>query len=460
MQIITKILDYLPFNDRKNFALLNTKWYHASLHPLLIKKDWFIYDPTNVGDVEEFIKCLNDFKQLLIKSKRTFFNLKLYFIHDISDPTIFEGLGNRVLSLHLINLTYFDDCFLDFVTDGCNILESLTIEKTKIMILNYKPRKLLLNLRILTLKNVYLSDKNFNIIMQCCPNLENIGLKQCNILEWVPVLKKFYSDWENCQVFNSEDVFSYHSVVNCLNTTKNLNNLRLQNCKIFTYLPTHIKLKNLTLKSTRPMYFGQEKLIDLEKLALALGKHVLLNQLKIKYLPCCLLSAVSKLQNLKRLKVHFTTNSSQRCNVNRLCIQRFVESLSNMKELKELSIIPWNQEQILCSIPAIPDCTLSLLTSLDCFIENRQQIVHFSNNLKYLRIQNGDILTPSDLHLIFNNFINLRHLYIDNCIILDDSIFEELPISNLKGKNDQKRLKMLTRYQYFNFIFRFNYITY
>lgn len=451
LQVITKILSYLPYKDRKSFALINKRWHYASNHPVLIKKEWIKYYSETCDISEPTDTCFDNFKQIFLKSERPFLELQLCFQHIDSILLKIDDLGSRIVTLYLMNLPSIEDFYLDSITNSCNVLETLSLDGAKNMTLTEKPRKSLLNLRSLIFLCIdNMSDRNFNLFMQCCPNLEGLGLIQCNIVEHISVIRRFYRDWEHCENFNSDDVFTYHSVVNYLKKNKTMNYLKLQNCKIVMNLPAHIKLKYLILILDQPMYFPREKLIDVKQLSLALSKFTSLIDLELKFVPCCLLSAVSQLQNIKRLSLQFTVNSSQSCNQIKLCLQTFVKSLSNMKELKELILIPWHKDEKISPIPEIPECILNSLTYLDCFFENRLQLVKLNKGLKCLRIQNGDILTITDLHYIFNKFTSLDHLCIDNCIVLEDDIFLSLPIINLKGKrNIIEKLKSFAKFFYF-----------
>lgn len=438
-------MKYLSLEDRKQMALVNKNWYYASLHTTLIKKDWVTYDArtkthknrysyNDYLDLQHFIS----FKEKCLNSKRTHFNLKIYFTTFIDPIEIYKDLGIKLVSLILINLPWFIDSVLESITKYCINIERLEIEGVRNIYINDgdKIHRPLLNLTSIKFNNVYITDRNFNIIMKCFPNLKSLELKNCKIKYWPELIKNFYPDYDDSD-YDYDTIFTEQNVINYLKTTKNINNLILQNYNIFINLPSHIKLKYLTLDCLQPLNidFSDEHLIIFKELSLKLSMHVSLLQLDIKMFPCCLLSSLSKLHNLEQLKVQFIFNSSNRCNVIESCFLKFVESLINMKKLRKLSLIPVNQDgELMCPIPDIPKDILDVLTLLDCVIENGRQITYFNKNLKYLRIRNGNVLTTNDVHFIFNNFLNLKSLWIDGCCVLDDELVSVLSISNLKGK--------------------------
>lgn len=421
-------MDYLPSKDRRQTALVNKKWYNASLHPKLIKKDWVIFGSRKMHlkynhtyEIDERLH-FDNFTKLFLNSERVYLNLKIQYPIFINPVNIFQDFSYKIVSLKLTNIPCFIYLDINSIINKCLNLESLELKKVfKITITDGNIR---LKMHSIKFNNVNITDYSFNMIMKYFPNIENFELNNCWIVE--------------SELCNSEKVmFTVKNIINYFKTTTNINNLTLQNYIIFMHLPSHIKLKYLTLENHRPKYFYTNSHNDLTKLSLQLKLHTSLHQLTLKMFPCCLLSVVSNLFNLKQLEVHFTVDDSNVCNVIKLCLKTFIESLTNMKKLSKLSITPWSPDKVLIysdTVPNIPKNILNVLTSLDCHIENGLQIAHFNKDLKYLRIQNGNVLTANDLHFIFNNLINLRTLCIEKCDVFNDDILSELPISNLKGK--------------------------
>jgi len=135
------------------------------------------------------------------------------------------------------------------------------------------------------------------------------------------------------------------------------------------------------------------------------------------------------------------------------CLKSLMESLKNLKYIRTLSLSNAQKvKNIEIPIPPFPECTLKSLTSLDCSLDSTLGALTFGKNLTNLRIRNGDILTAGDLQLLFRNLTNLKHLWIDNCSVLDDDVFVHLPISNLKGIQPLKK-KIFKSYFSFFFIF-------
>lgn len=425
----------MGFDDRKQIALVNKTFYYASLHPQFLKNEKLTCKPLFFVEHDPVIDYINDFKQILIRTKRELINLKI--VAEPIDHTIFESVGHKIISLCLEHFgTKLTDTFVDTIIRCCINLKSLELKDTVIKWISIKPNKPLLKLFSIKFDEVDMSDKNFNELMAYAPNLQDLSFTNCKILVWPQAIRRFYKNYNNFEIltnFNSDDVFTDVNIINYLKTTKCIKTLRLQQiCHIFLELPKHIQLNSLILDCANSMYFAKEKPIDLDKLKLILEKHTTLQQLDISCFPCCLLLTVAKLHKLKYLKVNFTTNNNSVCINKQACLQGFVELLKDMKELRTLILVPWNN--IESPSLALPDYTLRSLTSLNCKIQNGLKVMELAKNLTRLQIPNGDILTTNDLQLLFKNLNSLRYLKIHNCIKLDDDILLHSPISNLKGK--------------------------
>lgn len=427
LQIVTHILKYLSFDDRRQIALVNPTWYYASIHPIFIRKELFVYEDTDL--MTKFL----DFQQMLMNSKREVFNLKFYNFTSYLEPdSIFwNKLNSRITSLHLVNLVEFNDLFLDCLTN-MNNLETLELRNIREFTTTVKIRNALLKLHSLSLFNIYfISDKEFNNILQYAPHLKELCFNDCNILCWGQSIKRFYPNYKisgGLINYDSPYIFTDVNIINNLKNIKNIEHLMLQNCcKIFMQLPVETKLKSLVLSVVDEAH-------NLEKFNLTLAIHSMsLQQLDISHIPCCSLFALTKLHNLKVLKVLYTTDFNSMCGDSKACLNKFSESLSCLKNISSLTIVPMLTFDF--SIITIPNCVLSSLNILDCAIENCHKLVDVGTNLISLTIQNGNILTASDLQYLFGNHTNLRHLLINKCINFNDDILMKSPPSvNLKGK--------------------------
>jgi len=415
-------------------ALINTAWNHASLHPVLLKSEILIYSEEN----QKFnFSLLNydDFKQTLLKSKREFINLKLCGLKTshLNDISIFFNLGMHIKSLYLSDLRILTDHFLDSITSYCYNLKSLSFQKIAELSFSDISRTPLFHLNSIHFNNMTLNDKNFNIIIKCAPNLNDLSFKLCPILNGLENIALFYPNYRNNEIstnFNSNYVFTDVNIVQYLKTAKHINSLQLEQCShIFFKLPKHIKLKCLILEGTNSIYTQEE---TLKNNILTLTEHNTLEKLHLICFPCCSLSqAISKLHNLIHLTVRFSSSAHTPC---KSCLQTFVDKLSLMKHIRTLTIRHWLDDDLEVSqIYLIPDCVLKSLTALKCSINNSLQLINFGKNLTRLHIYNGQILSDNDFQLIFKNLTNLRHLLMEHCIQLNDDVLLCSPVSNLKG---------------------------
>ncbi|XP_015366564.1 PREDICTED: uncharacterized protein LOC107163604 [Diuraphis noxia] len=429
-EIITQILEYLPFDDRRELARVNKVFYYASSHPLFARKEILIYQPS-VDNLNVF----NNFKDMLWKSKRKLLCLKFVNLTFTDDLTIFTNLGNHIISLHLNNLNLLSDSYLDAIAQCCSNLEELELTSLLYVYLTDRDRTPIPKLCYIALDCVLLCDRDFNQIVKFAPNLKHLSIFNCRITGCNLIIQRFYRHSINIDnsltKYNSIDIFSETNVVYHLNNFVRLNCLSLNEGSSIMYLThsIHLGLKSLTLDLIDTI---TSRSIDYDKLNLVLGQCVSLEHLKICYLPVDLLSTVSKLCNLRHLTLTYIDKKLNISNSDQ-CLRLFVESLKNLKYLRTLSFIRASAFNYLdLPIYPIPECKLKSLTSLDCYLHSNQEILRFGNNLTSLRIRNGNILEAEDLLLLFRNLTYLKHLWIDNCTVLNDEIFIKLPISNLK----------------------------
>eukprot|EP00102_Acyrthosiphon_pisum_P008183 XP_003244425.1 PREDICTED: uncharacterized protein LOC100572738 [Acyrthosiphon pisum] len=431
-EIITQILEYLPFDDRRELARVNKMFYHASSHPVFLRKELLNYKANEIN-----LNNFNNFKNMLLKSRRKLLCLKFVCLTCIDDLTIFTNLGNHIISLNFTNLYLLKDSFLDAITQCCSNLEKLELTNVENLILTDNDRKPILKLCSITLNRIQISDREFNLILKLVPNLKDLSIIDCSLVGKYPVIKRFYphnSNYIDCSFtkYNSNYVFSDVNIVHHLNNFVRLNSLRLnRSINIFYQIqPIQLEIKSLSLNLFETNFCHP---IDYEKLNSILGQYVFLEQLEIFRLPVSMLPILSKLYNLRHLTLSYTVNDSNYADSGKY-LKSFVESLKNMKYIRTLSFnsaIDWINHLELPIYPFL-ECTLKSLTSLDCSLDSNLGVLKFGKNLTNLRIRNGGILKVEDLQLLFRNLTNLKHLWIDNCSVLNDEIFIKLPISNLK----------------------------
>lgn len=415
-------------------ALVNTKWYYASIHPKFVRNEVFSYNEKR----EKFDKTFGDsglplfseFKTMLLNSNRKCFNLIFHgslYVNQVFP--IFLNLADYIVSVHISGLDQLSDMLLDVILN-CNKLEQLEFNCVSDLVITNRPRKSILSLKRMSFRETNLTDFYFNNIMQCAPNLEDLGLKNCNILNWHQALRRFYPTYKNTDIkqnFNSCDIFSYVSIVNYLETTKNIHKLRLNdNFHIILNLPIHIKLVSLELSFVKALTILRGQ--PYEKIGDKLSNISTLENLDLKYIPCCLLvSCLPKLCNLKRLNAQYF-----HCRNQNECISEVVDSLKNKKNLRELIMYSFLVQDNLIPL-GIADCTLEKLSTYKGSINNVFKISRLGQNLTKLKIVNGDILTASDYKLLFKTLIRLKKLVIEKCNELDDNVLSDFSINNLKG---------------------------
>jgi hypothetical protein len=248
-------LEYLPFDDRRVLARVNKLFYHASSHPVFLRKELLNYEPYEVN-----LNNFNDFKNMLWKSKRKLLCLKFVRVTFVNDLTIFTNLGNHIIELHFIDLVLENDSFLDAITQCCNNLEKLELINVKDLILTDNDRKPLLKLCSITLNRLYISDREFNLILKLAPNLNDLSILDCNLIGEYQVIKRFYPHNSNIDCsftkYNSNYIFSEHNIVHHLNHSVRLNCIRLNDSSSLFYLiqPIQLEIKSLSLNLLETFY--------------------------------------------------------------------------------------------------------------------------------------------------------------------------------------------------------------
>lgn len=414
--------------------MVSKTWYNASLDPMLIKNDVFAF---NCIENDEFVKnefeksesvaiTLQNFTDTVIKSKGKFLNLK--FTHapcmdclELTTPPLFNKRGSDVKTLYL---TYFGEfnqhlpeSFLTLIMSQCRNLETLSIYGYEIAMQTYNPNNALLQLKCLRFcwYNNSITDSGFKVLMEHVPNLESL----CMDLVEDPFLDTDSIDPE----ITDDELDTSLNVINYLKTAQKLTTLKLDILfKVFVDIPAHIKLKVLQIDCYK---LRNKEHADYKNCKIILGKHLSLEELDISNISCCMLSEILNLHNLKYLTIRCISND---CNDFKICVQTFLNSLSNMKQIKELSIehgSSYDKELF-----EIPKQTFSSLKSFCGDVTYVLDIVNFGQNLSRLSINNGDTLSTSELWLVFNCLPNLKYLQIDKCTNFKNNTLSML---NIKG---------------------------
>lgn len=241
-QIVTKILEYLSHGDRRQMALVNTVWNHASLHPAVLKKEVLACRERPESGSSKY----HDYLQTLMNSKRRLLMLQFQADSNRVEQTmmLFANLGERIIFLHLDSQKLLTDSLLDSITSCCRNLQTLLISRTEILSITDKTRTQLPKLNYLTLDRVELTDKRFNILMKCFPNLIGIDIRSCRILVWRQAINRFYPNYKNHEreFYDSDDVFTDVNFVRYLSTANSIKSLRLgEDTNILPELPGGLK---------------------------------------------------------------------------------------------------------------------------------------------------------------------------------------------------------------------------
>lgn len=414
-------MEYISFEDRKRARLVNWDWYYASIHPIFIANELFtIQGPMMNMYTASAVKCLDTIGDVVSNSKRELLSLKFCGFIDIQVCMfIFQRVGYKITRLFLEDINLMTDAFRTIITQCCN-LKTLKLKNIDHWwCLSTESLKPTSSLETLVLKQQQLPDNIFNFIVSLIPNIVTLDL-DFNVY--------------NTEVVNARSLNSVNenSILEFLKTSNRLTRLKLNgNVRIFNRLPKNIQLKALHLN------YETLNNNELQKFLPLIEEHKLLQKLEVSYLPCCLLKGISKLSNLRELKVKYITNHIfVSDNSNKIeCLNDFFASLKNMKDLRKLTIKPDVKihQKHYKNLPLIPQQILQSLQLLDCYINIEKNNLPVENNLTKLRIRNGDVLKADDFKKISENLIHLKDLRIDQCYHLTDDILLQSKISNIKG---------------------------
>ncbi|XP_050059168.1 uncharacterized protein LOC114126843 isoform X2 [Aphis gossypii] len=434
-EIITEILEYLSFDDRRRMALVNRTFRYASLHPALSRREQFVYTaPVHRLRADDRRRRFEDFKKSLREPRRKRLCLKFAGTNRADIGRVFgagAGWPPSVVSLHLDGQSRLSDSFLDAITDRCAALEELRLENIGRLCVAVKPRRPMLALRTVRLHRVGVSDGCFDVLMGCAPNASDVCIDNCQTYEWLDPADAAAAGISNAGLSDAHIVGYLQGAA-----AGTLDSLRLnQCCHVFGAVRSRVlRLKSLLLSQDKP-YLNTCRPIDYDRLELALALQVSLQWLEINYLPARLLAAVSGLHGLRHLTLNLTIG---RDDVRFL--REFSESLRDMKRIGTLAVnrvvttsADEGREALLQTF-AIPECAYESLTSLDCSLDGSLCALRAGKRLSSLRIRNGDVLSADGLRLLFENLVGLRRLWIDNCVWLDDEVMSGLPVSNLRER--------------------------
>lgn len=415
-------MEYISFDDRKRARMVNWNWYYASIHPIFIAKELFtIKGPMVDMYKDSTVNCLDTIGNMVTDTKRELLSLKFCGFIDLQVCMfIFQRVGSKITRLFLEDINLMTDAFRTIITQ-CSNLKTLKLKNIDHWwCLSTESLKPTPSLEILVLKQQELPDNIFNFIMSLVPNIVTLDLDFC----------VYSTEVANTRFINC---VNENSILEFLKTSMRLTHLKLNgNYPIFNRLPKNIQLKALNLN------YEAVKDDELHEFLILIEEHKYLQKLEINYIPCCLLKGISKLSNLRELIVKFTTNHIfvNNNSTNRTeCLNDFFASLKDMKDLRKLTIKPDVKihQKYYKNLPLIPQQILQSLQSLDCYINIEKNNLPVENNLKKLRIRNGDALKAGDFKKISENLIHLKDLRIDQCYHLTDDILLQSKISNIKG---------------------------
>lgn len=433
-------------------ATMNKDWYFASLSPTLQRKAYFSYTepPKNQCSVSKKDSLdYSTFIHTLMKSQRRFIELILNKLNceHLREAIIIKKLGDRIITLKLINLNYLSGKFMNAISHYCSNLESLEILTVhKFCGFNQEFLKIP-SLKAISFDNVRMSDKCFNLIIHCAPNLEELSFNKCRITVDPLVINEYYPDFNYDDIeanYNSKLVLTDVNIINYLRVARNIKKLNLDDCAhLIQELPQHVKLNTLQGFSVRALYLPY---FDFDLFGNTLNAHLSLKVLVLDNVPIDCLKYVSKLTNLNYLHLTYwidglvDENNEEHMNYHHECLSSLKYGIQNMKYLKTLTL----RENFFCDHafrflqPQIPVETLISLNSLDLTIDSTFKLTDVGNQLECLRLVGCNHFKSNDFSFLLQHFTNLTKLGLTGCIEFNDDVLKKSPISNIKGKKNIK----------------------
>lgn len=419
------------------------------MHPMFIKHEKLIFnssfDPgvprwlqkSNEPNGSRITDPLNDFIKIVLESKRKILNLQFTQTCSLQHltPALFSKRGQEIKSLSLVHeisesIRYYNlsETYLTIIMSLCQNLETLeiagsTIKNFSVQLAyttkNCGPKNSFLKLKHLYLTDITFSETSFKQLTKHVPNLDTLCLKCVTVKSVIPKT-----------IIVTRALRAEHTCLNVINYLKNAQNittLEVDLLGVFMKIPAHITLNSLKIYT---MSINCDNLNDLNDLKLKLEtlKYSLV-ELEIVYIPCCLLAAIEMLLNLQHLTINNIT-STYNCPGIKICLNKFLTSLSGLKHLKKLSIF---SEYYDYPLFVIPQCTISSLTSLESSVNNIQDVFKYGKHLSRLIIFNCHI-TSSDLIIMCTNLLNLKYLKIFHYNNLEEyNMMPTIPFSNLRS---------------------------
>lgn len=255
-------------------ALVNRTFRYASLHPVLSRRELFMYtSPVQRLRVDDRRRRFEDFKKALREPRRKRLCLKFRGTSRADIGRAFGSDGGwppSVVSLHLDSLCCVSDSFLDAITGSCVSLEELRLENIGQLYVVDKPRRPLLALRSVRFDRVGVSDACFNVLMACAPNVTDVGIENCQTYDWLDPVDAAVAGISNAGLSDANIVGYLQSIA-----AHTVDSLRLnQCCHVFGEIrPRALRLKSLLLSQDKP-YLNTCRIIDYEKLESALALQV------------------------------------------------------------------------------------------------------------------------------------------------------------------------------------------
>nr|XP_018915416.1 PREDICTED: uncharacterized F-box/LRR-repeat protein C02F5.7-like [Bemisia tabaci] len=221
VEVITHILKFLPYSDRKCAGLVNHLWLEASLDPCFVWRQVVIFDHVTLQDNAPPLTIIRNSSRLY----HHFVFTDLEICQKMSN--FWEERGPEIHSLVINRCDIVERQFVNILM-ACPNLETLELECCSELLMSGRlfddaatlsalsgRLAKLKNLKIVT--NRYLSDALFNRFIAIAPNVEMLSLAVCPISFHPGLYKKFYSSHVlEKEEAPSENVLTFCNVLRCL----------------------------------------------------------------------------------------------------------------------------------------------------------------------------------------------------------------------------------------------------